>query len=165
MAYEENPFVQIARECADVPESERTARLSQAVGQAIPFVQTAGCTIEAYTPTHVAVRLSDREAVHNHIGGLHAAALALLAETATGLVVALNVQPPAVPLLRTMSLNFERRSQGGVRADARLDEPDAHRLRDRPIGTIDVPFQLTDSKEVQPVTGTMQWAWVPEDRL
>ena len=165
MAEPVNPFVRIAQEHADVPESERTARLSQAIGDTIPFVRTAGCSVEAYTNTHVAVQLEDREAVHNHIGGLHAAALALLVETATGLVVALNLAPPAVPLLRTMTLDFQRRARGAVRADATLTEADADRIHERPIGKIEVPFRLTDTHDAEPVTGTMQWAWIPEDRL
>ena len=96
---------------------------------------------------------------------LHAAALALLVETATGLVVALNLAPPAVPLLRTMTLDFQRRARGAVRADATLTEADADRIHERPIGKIEVPFRLTDTHDAEPVTGTMQWAWIPEDRL
>lgn len=165
MAASVNPFVRIAQEHADVPASERTARLSQAIGDTIPFVRTAGCSVETYTHTHVAVRLDDREAVHNHIGGLHAAALALLVETATGLVVALNLTPPAVPLLRTMTLDFQRRARGAVCADATLTDEEATRIQDSPIGKMDVPFRLTDSQDAEPVTGTMQWAWIPEDRL
>lgn len=165
MAADVNPFVRIAQEHADVPETKRTARLSRAIGETIPFVQTAGCSIEAYTNTHVAVRLDDREALHNHIGSLHAAVLALLAETATGLVVALNLTPPAVPLLRSMTLDFKRIAHGAVRADARLSGSDAQRLSNRPIGKIDVPIHLEDASAAAPVTGTMQWAWIPEDRL
>jgi acyl-coenzyme A thioesterase PaaI-like protein len=165
MAADVNPFVRIAQKHADDPESKRSARLSNAIGDTIPFVRTTGCAIETYTNTHVAVRLDDRKAVHNHIGGLHAAALALLAETATGLVVALNLTPPAVPLLRRMTLDFERPARGAVRADARLSSSDAQRLSDRPVGKIDVPIQLVDSNDTEPVTGTLQWAWIPEDRL
>jgi acyl-coenzyme A thioesterase PaaI-like protein len=161
----ENPFTRIAETYAGTSGAERRAWLSKAIGDTIPFVATAGCTIETYTPTRVVVRLDDREAVHNHIGGMHAAAMALLAETATGLVVALNLTPPAVPLLRTLTMDFQRMAEGSVRAEATLPEEAAARLRERPIGKIDVSVECADASHQTPVAGTLQWAWVPKDRL
>ena len=160
-----NPFARIAKDYADATGATRRAWISKAIGETIPFVATAGCTIETYTPTRVVVRLDDRTAVHNHVGGMHAAAMGLLAETATGLVVALNLTPPAVPLLRTMTMDFQRMADGAVRAEARLTDDEATRIRERPIGKIDVGVRCTDESNETPVDGTLQWAWIPEDRL
>lgn len=160
-----NPFAEIYEAHQSTPEAERMAAVTEAIGEVIPFVKTAGCEIAAYTPSRVAVRLADREAVHNHIGTLHAAALALLAETASGLVVAVNLTPPAVPLLRSMALDFQRVSDGAVTAEATLPDDEAARLRERPIGKLTVPLRLTDTTGREPVDGTLQWAWVPEGRM
>ena len=161
-----NPFARIANRYADLPDRARRPLVTQAVGEVIPFVATAGCFVEAYTNTRVAVRLDNRDAVQNHLGGLHAAALALLAETASGLVVALNVPPASSPLLRTMDVSFERFGCDTVQAEATLTDQDADRIQSRPIGKVDVEVALTTPGDDSPlVTSTLQWAWVPEERL
>lgn len=161
-----NPFVQIANRYANLPARLRKPLVTRAVGAVIPFVDTAGCFIEAYTSTYVAVRLDNREAVQNHLGGLHAAAMALLAETASGLVVALNVPPASAPLLRTMNVSFDRFARHPVQAEARLSDDDPDRIQSRPIGRVDVEVTLTAPEEDETlVSSELEWAWLPEDRL
>ena len=161
-----NPFARIADRYADLADHLRPPLVTRAVGTVIPFVATAGCFIEAYGPTRVAVRVDNRKAVQNHLGGLHAAALALLAETASGLVVALNVQPASTPLLRTMDVSFDRLARHPVQAEATLSTEEATRIQSRPIGKIDVDVALTaPDDDTTLVSSTLQWAWVPEERL
>jgi acyl-coenzyme A thioesterase PaaI-like protein len=160
-----NPFARIATQYAHVSGDERERIITRAIGETIPFVCTAGCAIDAYTPERVAVRVRDRETVHNHVGRVHAAAVALLAETATGLVVALNLTPPAVPLLRSMDLDYQRVAEGGVRAEATLSDDEQTRIAERPIGKIDVPIRCVDDAGETCAEGTLQWAWLPEDRV
>ena len=59
--------------------------------------------------------IAHRRKVQNHIGGVHATATALLAETATGMVVGMNLpdeklprfqRPPGPRALRTRLLKF-----------------------------------------------------------
>jgi len=161
-----NPFADIAARFADHPPRLRRPLVTEAIGRVIPFVETAGCFVDAYTPTRVAVRLDNREAVQNHLGGLHAAALALLAETASGLVVALNVPAASAPLLRTMDVSFERFARHAVRAEAILSDDAADRIRAHPIGRIDVDVTLTAPEDDEPlVSSELEWAWLPEERL
>ena len=161
-----NPFAEIAARYAEHPPRLRRPLVTQAVGRVIPFVDTAGCSVEAYTPTRVAVRLDNRTAVQNHLGGLHAAALALLAETASGLVVALSVPPASAPLLRTMDVDFERFARHAVEAEATLTADETDRIESRPIGRIDVEVTLTAPADDETlVASTLEWAWLPEERL
>jgi len=161
-----NPFADIAARYADVPVPLRRPLVTEAIGEVIPFVDTAGCSVEAYTPTRVAVRLDNRTAVQNHLGGLHAAALALLAETASGLVVALNVPPASAPLLRSMDVSFERFAQHAVQAEATLTPEETDRIQSRPVGRIDVAVTLTAPEDDEPLaSSTLEWAWLPEERL
>lgn len=161
-----NPFSRIADRYAGLPSRLRRPLVTRAVGSVIPFVDTAGCFVEAYTNTRVAVRLNNREAVQNHLGGLHAAALALLAETASGLVVALNVPPASSPLLRTMDVSFDRFGRSAVQAEATLSETEADQIQSRPIGKVDVDVTLTaPGDDTTLVSSSLQWAWVPEERL
>ena len=161
----DNRFTEITRRFADQPDTERRALVSEAVGHTIPFVGTAGLFIETMTPTEVAVRLRDRRAVHNHVGGLHAAAMTLLAETATGLVVAQNVVAASVPLLRALEVQFRRRAEGSLHAVATLTAAEAERIQTSEIGKLDVPVRLTDESGAHPVECAMHWAWMPARRV
>jgi acyl-coenzyme A thioesterase PaaI-like protein len=161
-----NPFVRIADRFADHPDRLRRPLVTKAVGEVIPFVATANCYVETYTPTRVAVRLDNRDDVQNHLGGLHAAALALLAETASGLVVALNVPSGSAPLLRTMDVSFDRFTRDAVQAEATLSDEEAEQINSRPIGRIDVEVRLTPPEDdTTLVSSQLQWAWLPEERL
>jgi len=161
-----NPFVQIAERYDAVPPRLRRPLVTNAVGEVIPFVDTAGCFIEAYTPRRVAVRLDNEERLQNHLGGLHAAALGLLAETASGLVVALNVPDGSSPLLRTMDISFDEFARDAVRAEATLTDEEGTQIQSRPLGQIEVDVALTAPHDDETlVSGTLKWAWVPEERL
>ncbi|MFB6098053.1 MAG: DUF4442 domain-containing protein [Salinibacter sp.] len=162
----ENPFVRIADRYAGMSPRLRRPLVTKAVGDVIPFVDTAGCFIEAYTPHRVAVRLDNEERLQNHLGGLHAAALTLLAETATGLVVALNVPDGSAPLLRTMDVSFDEFARDAVQAEATLTDDESGQIQARPLGQIEVDVGLTEpDADATLVAGTLTWAWLPEDRL
>lgn len=161
-----NPFVRIADQYEEVPLRLRRPLVTKAVGDVIPFVGTVGCFIEAYTPHRVAVRLDNEQRLRNHLGGLHAAALALLAETATGLVVALNVPDGSTPLLRTMNVSFDEFARDAVLAEATLTDDESTKIQSRSLGQIGVDIVLSEpADDATLVSGTLKWAWVPEERL
>ena len=161
-----NPFARIADRYRDVPPRLRRPLVTKAVGEVIPFVDTAGCFIEAYTPRRVAVRLDNETRLRNHLGGLHAAALALLTETATGLVVALNVPDGSSPLLRTMNISFDAFARETVQAEATLTDDESAQVQSRTIGQIEADVTLAaPDDDTTLVSGTLKWAWLPETRL
>ncbi len=161
----DNRFARIARRYGGWPEPLRRRALSYAVGRAIPFVGAARLAVETLEAERVAVRLTNRRRVQNHLGGLHAGAMALVAETTSGLVVAMNVPADGAPVLRAMEVSFERPARGALRAEATLTEEEAARIRTRPLGKIDVPVRLTDAAGEAPLTCHMHWAWLPRRRL
>lgn len=160
----ENPFLRIAREVEALPADERPAALAEAIGRAIPFVGTAGVDVEALTSTRVMARLPDRPSVHNHVGGLHASAMALLAETVTGLVVAINVAGDCVPVIQTLSIDYRKRAEGSLRAEATLADEEARRIQTSKVGKIDVPVRVMDEEGQEPLDCTLRWAWLPRRR-
>jgi len=161
----DNPFPRIYSDHRNRPDGERTARVTRDIHRAIPFTETAGLTIEAYTPTRVVVAVDDREALHNHVGTPHAAVLSLLSETASGLVVAINVRDPALPILRSMEVGFQRLGTGRLTAEAALSEDEAERIRNRPIGKIAVDIAVTTEDTTPSAETTMHWAWLPQSKL
>jgi len=168
-----NPFRLILDRVRDASPTHKAAVATEAVGETIPFMATVGAEVDVYTPSEVRVSLPDRPAVHNHVGTPHAAALALLAEAATGLVMAMNLPDGAVPLLRTINVDFRHMATGRVTARAALSEAEQKRIAARPIGKVDVVVELTsdagsdteNSPTGAAVAGTLQWAWLPEERV
>ena len=62
------------------------------LGRVVPFVGTSGLRYEVLSGQRVVVRIRNQRKVQNHIRGVHAAAMALLAETATGFCVGWTVR-------------------------------------------------------------------------
>jgi acyl-coenzyme A thioesterase PaaI-like protein len=144
-----------------LPEGLRWRAVTMAFGRIVPFVATGGLRIDSVTETQVMLSLANRRRVQNHIGGVHAAATALLAETATGLLIARNIPDSAIPLMKTMHIDYTKRARGGLRAVATLTPEQINHLRSEGKGEITVPVTITDAEGSQPVECQMLWAWIP----
>ena len=147
-----------------VPSPVRAWARSVAIGRTIHFVGTAGVRVESVEERTVEVSLANAKRVQNHIGTVHAAAVALVAETATGLAVGMNVHDGAAPVLKSMRVDYLRRSSGGLRAVAQLAPEDAERMRAEDRGEVVVPVTVTDDEGAEPVACEMTWAWTPRRR-
>ncbi len=145
-----------------LPAWLRPAVLSYAFNAQVRFAGTASIRFERLTPERAELRLANRRKVQNHIGGVHAAAMALLAETATGAVLGMNVPDTHLPLLKSMHVDYRRVATGGLRAVASLDEAQRQRILTEERGDLVVPCTVTDEAGEQPVECTMTWAWVPK---
>lgn len=160
----DNRLRRALRPLARVPGWLARPLRDRAIGRAIPFVGTARLVLERLDDAGAVLRLPDRRRVHNHIGGAHAAATALLAETATGLALGWHLPDDAVPLLVRMDVRYVRRAQGALVATARLDPSAVATLRSEPRGELDVPVAVVDAAGERPVECTLRWAWVPRRR-
>ena len=132
------------------------------IGRTIPLVGTAGLRIERLDEDEVVVFLANRRHVRNHIGTLHAAAMALVAETASGLALGMHVRDDAVPVIQRMAVNFDKRAQGALRAVARIPTHEFARLHNASRGELLVPVTVTDAGGQSPIRCAMQWAWRPK---
>ena len=137
---------------------------SFALGRVVPLVGTAGLRYEEITPERVVVRIRNQRKVQNHIKGVHAAAMALLAETATGFCVGMNVPDDKLPLIKTMKIDYVRRSQGDMVAVAQLRPEQIQQIRSQDKGEVTVPVTITDESGQSPIQAEMVWAWVPKKR-
>lgn len=142
-----------------LPGPLRTRALSLALGNAVPFVGTAGIDIVELTQARCSAVLTNGRAVRNHIGGLHAAAMTLLAETVTGLVVGMNVPDDRVPVVKSLSVDFKKRAKGNLRAVATLTDAQRAEMQAAEKGELEVAVTLTDDAGVEPLTAKMVWAW------
>ncbi len=130
----------------------------------VKLAATAGIKVEKLSQRESQVYLRNKRRVQNHIGGLHACSMALAAESATGMVVGMNVPDTHIPLLKSMHVNFVRRCQGNVRVKAWLTEEDYQRIHEDDKGQVTVPVRVEDESGNEPIETEMIWAWVNKNR-
>ncbi len=157
-----NRIARTVERLSGLPGGSRLTSL--VLGQAVPMVGASGLVFEEVTPSRVVVSLANRRKVRNHIGGLHAAAMALLAETATGFCVGMSVPDDKLPVIKSMKVSYLKRAQGGMRAVAELSPAEIERIRTEERGEVLVPVTITDGSGRSPIEAEMVWAWVPKKR-
>lgn len=144
-----------------IPEIWRPRVMSYFIGRAVPFVGTAGIHFKKLSPQEVILQLRNKRKVQNHLSQVHAAATALLAETATGMAVGMNLPDGKIPLMKAMQVNFIRRSIGKITAVASLSKDQIQQLIHQDKGEVEVAVQIKDSTNHEIVECRMIWAWIP----
>lgn len=145
------------------PGPLRRWALTRIARASVPYVGTTGIDVETITPGLVRLNLRNRRRARNHIGGVHAAAIALLAETASGFVFAMNLPDGKLPLLKTMHLDYVERARGDLVAEARFDSGKAGEMQAE-RGEMPIIVRVWSEDGTEPVECTMHWAWVPSRR-
>lgn len=142
----------------------RWRMLTWAFGKNVPFMHTARLRFQDLSEERAVLTLRNRRRVQNHIHSVHAAAVALLAETATGTLLTMNLSDDRVPLLKSMQVEYHKRAKGDLLAEATLNASARTRILAEEKGEIVVPVKVTDESGEEPVRCTMLWAWVPKNR-
>jgi acyl-coenzyme A thioesterase PaaI-like protein len=157
-----NRMVRMLQRVEALPSLLRRPARNLALRRAVPFTGTAGLDYLTLTAGEVEVAIANRRPVRNHIGGVHAAAMALLAETATGMVVGMNVRDDCLPLCKSMRVDFRKRATGAMRATARLSEAQRASMVEQTKGEVTVTVVVTDEAGVSPIECEFVWAWIPK---
>ena len=145
-----------------LPANVRATVVSKILGKVVPYVGTSGLLYEEISSERVIVSIRNQHKVQNHIKNVHAAAMALLAETATGFVVGINLPDDKLPLIKSLKVDFYKRTQGDMRAVATLTPEDVARIATEPKGELWVPVTVTDESGNEPIKCEMLWAWIPK---
>jgi len=128
------------------------------IGRTVPFVGTASLDFEKMSCQEVIINLPNKRKVQNHISQVHAAASVLLAETASGMVLGMNVPDDKLPLMKNLSAKFIQRSKGAQKAIASLTEEQIQKIRSEEKGDVNISTQLLDSTGSEVVVVEMIWA-------
>ncbi|NCT84895.1 MAG: DUF4442 domain-containing protein [Comamonadaceae bacterium] len=147
-----------------LPAPLRGAARNFALRRAVPFTGTAALDFAVLTPERSEIRVANRRRVQNHIAGVHAAAMALVAETATGMVVGMNVRDDCLPLCKSLHVNFRKRATGGLVARAQLTEAQRDLMARETKGEVQVAVTVTDEAGIEPIECEFVWAWVPKEK-
>lgn len=145
-----------------LPKSVRPWLLTKLFCSQVKYANTTGIKITHISNQLVTIDLPNKKKVQNHIGGVHAVAAALLAESASGIVFGINVPDSQIPLIKTMTFNYTRRMQGALTATATLSNEQLAVLQQSDKGEMMIDVVITDESNEQPIECSMLWAWVPK---
>lgn len=148
-----------------LPPKIKAHLVSSMFGLKIKFFATAGIKIVSSSPNQVTMVLKNRRKVQNHLQTVHAAAMSLLAESATGFVFALNLPDDKLPLVKEMNCKYIRRAaKGPLTAVAKLSAEQINSIKSDEKGEVLIEVEISDSEQQQPLKCSLTWAWIPKKR-
>ena len=147
-----------------IPSFLRNFARNKTIGRVVPFIGTAGLDFEKMTCEEVIVNVPNKKKVQNHISQIHAAASVLLAETASGMVLGMNIPDDKLPLMKNLGAKFIKRSTGAQKAIATLTAEQIKSIRETEKGEVNVAVKLVDSTGEEVVLTEMIWAWIPKKK-
>lgn len=147
-----------------LPDFLSAKALTTLFARSVKFTGTAGIKVEALTERSATVSLKNKKTVQNHIGSVHAVAGILIAESATGYVVGMNIPDTSVPVIKTIKADYVKRAKGDMRAESSLTAAQVKLMQTQEKGETIVPVIVTDGDGKEPILMEMTWAWTPKKR-
>ena len=157
-----NPLRQFAENVSRYPAWLNRRLLTWMFRYKVKLAGTAKVDILSTDFSSVTFKQPNYKKVQNHIGTVHAAAMALLAESASGFIVGLNLPGDKLPLIKSMQLKYVKRASGDMTAVASLTEEQIKLMQHHDKGEVLVKVTVTDVNNIEPVICEMLWAWVPK---
>jgi len=94
---------------------------SRLLGTMVPYSGTISPRVRRFERGHAIVELRDRRGVRNHLGSVHAIALANLGELATGLSVIGALDARTRGILVGLEVSYLKKARGRLEAEARWE--------------------------------------------
>ena len=160
-----NRLSKLVKATAKLPKGIRSTLWSKAFGRIVPMVGSANIRYLEVSHAKVVVKIENHRAMQNHIGQVHACAMALIAETATGFVTGMNVPDSCIVLIKSLKVDFKRPSKGAMTAIATLTDEQQKLMQSSEKGETLVTVVVTDETNQEPIQCEMLWAWVAKSQL
>lgn len=160
-----NRLSKLVKATSKFPKSIRSTLWSRAFGRVVPMVGSAKLRYLEVTHNKVVVKIENHKAMQNHIGQVHACAMALIAETATGFVTGMNVPDSSIVLIKSLQVDFKRPSQGAMTATATLTDEQIKLMQESEKGETLVNVSVSDESGEEPIQCQMLWAWIAKSAL
>ena len=109
------------RRLAALPGGKRI--FSTVLGRYVPYTGSIRAVIQQLEPGLCVASLRDRRGVRNHLGSIHAMALANLGEMVTGLALMNSLPDKARGILAGFSVEYLKKARGRLTAECRCEIP------------------------------------------
>jgi uncharacterized protein (TIGR00369 family) len=152
------------QQLATLPEAQKKQMLNAFVRQQVKFLDTVDVVIEEMTENRCVTSIVNQTKVQNHVGTVHAAAMILLAETATGMALSMNVSDNCFQVAKEMNIKFLKLAKGNLRAEAIITEEQMQLARTTEKGETKITAKVVDEAGNIPLEYEVTWAWVPKQR-
>jgi len=159
-----SPLPAAVQQVERFPKFIQKPLLSFMIGRTVKYVGTSKVKCLELTTKRSVFFIKNKSKVRNHIGGIHAAAMALVAETATGMLIGMNIPPDKVGVIKTLKVDYLKRVSGDLKAVATLSDAQIDLIQSSEKGETEVQVTITDSDQKEPIQATMLWAWIPKKR-
>jgi uncharacterized protein (TIGR00369 family) len=133
--------------------------VSFAAGKLVPYLATSAVRLEEVTAERAVLSMRNRRRVQNHMKSVHACAMVLLAEAATGTVLMANLPDRSLFSTTHIGVDYTQRAIGDLRATAELTAEQRELVRTQTKGKLAIPVMLTDAQGTQPARFTIEWSW------
>ncbi|MBO0935780.1 DUF4442 domain-containing protein [Fibrella sp. HMF5335] len=156
-----NRFDQLRQHLATLPVEARTPALTTTMQRIIPMLGTLGVVFEVYEAHHCQLYLPNVAAVQNGWGGIQAGGIYTTAESAMALVIGANLADNQVVVAKTVTIDYRRRAQGGIRATATLTSEGATHIGQTERGELTLTSPITDETGTEVAHCQAVWVWMP----
>ena len=142
------------------PTFLRSPLLSYVFDSNIKYAGTTGIEIVEWNTHQVVVNLKNRRKIQNHLGGIHATAMATLAESTSGMIFGIHLNDTThIPLLKRMEIQYVKRAIGDLQAVATITQDQIDEIQTTSKGSSIIQVNVTDDTGNEPIKCEMEWAW------
>ncbi len=126
------------------------------------MVGTANIRYLEVDVNHVICSLRESKNMQNHIKGVHAAAMALLAETATGFLTGLHIPDNRILLIKSLHVDYLKVVEGGFNSNSDSSTEQQKYIADHEKGELVIPVTGLMMLVMNRFNAKMLWAWLPK---
>jgi acyl-coenzyme A thioesterase PaaI-like protein len=159
-----NRLARVVARLSSLPPALRRFAVTRAFTLQVKFAGTGAVRILELEEGRAVLQMRNLRKVQNHIGTIHASAMGLLGESATGIVLGMTLPDDKVPLMKSTHIDYVRRANGALRAEATLPPEMRARVLAEERGDFAVPVRVTDESGEEPIKCQFVWAWVPRKK-